>query len=59
MGTCPNKQCFCTGKCKEGNKRPLNKFTEDEYSKLKATGMLSEFYPEATGIYKNDVSKEK
>ena len=36
------------------DKKPLKDFTKDEYNRLMATGMLFEFYPEATGDYLSD-----
>jgi len=37
---------------------PLDQITEDEYLSLKDSGMMWVFYPESTGIYRND-TKDK
>jgi len=34
--------------------KKLHEFTEEEYNKLKASGFLWEFYPEATGEWGKD-----
>lgn len=33
--------------------------SEEDYQKLKNTGMLWEFYPDATGNYKQDCKENK
>jgi hypothetical protein len=40
-------------------KRPLKTFTLEEYKVLMETGMFWEFYPEATGNYREDVLGER
>ena len=35
-------------------KRELKTFSEEEYIKLLKSGMMFEFYPDATGNYKED-----
>ena len=37
-------------------KRELSSFSEEEYIKLLKSGMFWEFYPDATGNYKEDCS---
>lgn len=38
------------------NKKPLNDLTLEEYDTLQDCGMLFEFYPEATGNWKKDLT---
>jgi len=38
--------------------KKLHEWTEEEYTKLKASGFLFEFYPEATGEWGKDGKKE-
>jgi len=38
-------------------KKLLKDFTEEEYNILKSTGMLWEFYPEASGVFVVDCLK--
>lgn len=39
-------------------KKPLCSFTKDEYNRLLKTGMMFEFYPEATGYYYEDCQSD-